>query len=160
MSHNYIVTSNFRSLRNPDAEDKVYEGFRMRRIEEYVDDMEDTINNDIDNQDPQDREGEDYDWRDEARQEVVNTEPTTEQDFMDYIGNHLTGVQYVRFIMEMEKAVKNYNEQNGFDYDLSLVGDIGKLYGMWVYVITDEVEFDIEYCGDDSDEGETDSEAD
>jgi hypothetical protein len=158
MSHNYIVSSNVRSLRNRNAEDEVYEGLRMRRLEEYVDDMEDTINNDLDNQDPQDREGEDYDWRDEARQEVVNTEPTTEQDFMDYIGDYLTGVQYVRFIMEMEKEVKNYYEQTGLEVDMSVVGDIGKLYGMWVYAITDEVEFQIEYTGDDSDEGETDNE--
>ena len=159
MSHNYHVYTTT-DVRNPDAEDEVYERLRLRRVQEYVDDMMDAINNDLDNEDPPEGMGEDYDWRDEARQEVVNTYPTTEQDFMDYIGNYLTGVQYVRFIMEMEKAVKNYNEENGFDYDTSVVGDIGKLYGMWVYVITDEVEFQIEYTGDDSDEGETDSEAD
>ena len=52
---------------------------------------------------------------------------------------------YILCAGEMINRPTEYNEQNGFDIDLSVFGDIGKLYSLWIYAITDEVDFEIDY---------------
>lgn len=135
----YTIHHNLAELR-PRPNSCPYETFRFRHQDAYCDDMDDAIDAGIN------WKGGDYsqDDIDEARQQLVNTE----QDFMKAVGRY-EGVELVRIIMKMEQEVKEYNEQNGFDPDLSVFGDIGKLYSMWIYAITDEVNFEIEYESDD-----------
>jgi len=125
--------------------DQFYNRLYRSTIEEYVVDMIGRIEIDIE-------EGGDYsdenpyDWLDYARESVVYTICSkTEYDFLTDIGEDSPAVRVVRIIMKMEEVVKEYHEQNGLDFDMSVVGDIGELYAMWIYVITDEVDFEIDY---------------
>ena len=138
-----IISTNEDRL-NYETGDQFYNNLYRSTIESYVVNMIGRIEIDIE-------EGGDYsdenpyDWRDYARQYEVNTIPKTEHDFLTAIGEDSPAIRAVRIIMKMEEVVKEYNEQNGFDFDMSVVGDMGKLYAMWIYVITDEVDFEIEY---------------
>ena len=86
-------------------------------------------------------DGDSCDLVEDARELSVNTSLKTERDFMKNIGDHLEGVNLVRFIMKMEKVIKEYDEQD--ELDVKVAGSISRLYSMWIYVITDEVSFEI-----------------
>ena len=132
--------------------DQFYKHLYRSTIEEYVINMRGRIENDIEEGDEYGDYSDEnpYEWRDYAREHEVNSISKTEYEFLSAIGEDAPAVRVCRIIMEMEKVVKDYNEQIGYEFDMSVVGDIGKLYTMWVYAITDEVDFEIEY--DDEDE--------
>ena len=138
-----LISTNEDSL-NYQTGDQFYNRLYRSTIDEYVVDMIGMIEIDID-------EGGDYsdenpyEWRDYARHQLVNTFFKTEYEFLSAIGEDAPAVRVCRIIMKMMEVVKDYNEQNGFDFDLSVFGDIGKLYSRWIYVITDEVDFEIDY---------------
>ena len=148
-----IISTNEDSL-NYQTGDQFYNRLYRSAIEEYVFDMIGLIEIDID-------EGGDYsdenpyEWREYARYQLVNTSLKTEHDFLRAIGEtNPPAVRVCRIIMKMEEVVKDYNEQNGFDIDLSVFGNIGKLYSMWIYAITDEVDFEIDYDEDGYESGD------
>jgi len=171
----YSLKSNKSELRSRPNTSR-YEMFRLSHQYDYCDDMDATISAGISSRYEMFRLSHQYDDCDEMdaiicagkkikdvynqddidenRQQLVNTIPKTEQDFMETFdrlkwneGFTCEGVELVRLIMEMEKEVKEYNEEHGFDFDTSVVGDIGKLYSMWIYAITDEVDFELEDDG-------------
>jgi hypothetical protein len=138
-----LISTNEDSL-NYQTGDRFYNNLYRSTIEDYVFDMRERI--EIDIQEGGDYSDENpYEWRDYARHQLVNTIPKTEHEFLSAIGEDAPAVRVCRIIMKMEEVVKEYYEQNGFDFDMSVVGDIGKLYSMWIYAITDEVDFDIDY---------------
>jgi len=113
-----------------------------RTIKQYVKDMSELIENEYEDLD--DEEKEDYDWRDTARETAVNTFTKSEENFMDTLDEEITAIETQRVIMKMMKIVMEFNE--GIDgTDISVYSDIGKLYGMWIYIVTDEVDFKIAY---------------
>ena len=124
--------------------DQFYKHLYRSTIENYVVNMLQWIEIDIEEGDDYSDENP-YEWRDYARQYEVNTISKTEHDFLSAVGEDAPAVRVCRIIMKMEEVVKNYNEEHGYDFDTSVVGDIGKLYSMWIYAITDEVDFEIEY---------------
>ena len=112
-----------------------YDLHRWRHICKYCHDMESIIEDKIE------EDGDSCDLVEDARELSVNTSLKTERDFMKNIGDHLEGVNLVRFIMKMEKVIKEYDEQD--ELDVKVAGSISRLYSMWIYVITDEVSFEI-----------------
>jgi len=120
-----------------------------RTIKQYVKEMTEMIENDY--EDLTDEEKEEYkqdggaekDWREISREIVVNTRHKTEENFMDTLDEEITAIGTQRVIMKMMKIVMEYSE--GFDgVDISVYSDIGKLYQMWIYIVTEDVEFKIE----------------
>jgi hypothetical protein len=144
----YTIHHNLAELR-PRPNSCPYETFRFHHLDDYCDDMDDAIYTGMK------LNGRDYsqDDIDEERQQLINAIPKTEQDFVGKMFFPDTPDEQLKIIriimMKMEQEVKDYYEQYGFDPDLSVFGDIGKLYSMWIYVITDEVNFEIEYESDD-----------
>ena len=129
-----IITEN-------ETNDDDYNLLYSRTIKQYVDDMTELIDNQYG--DLTDTEKEKYDWRDTAREIVVNSVEKTEEDFMDTIDEEITAIGMQRVIMKMMKIVMEYTEE--FDgLDISRYSDIGKLYQMWIYIVTEDVEFKIE----------------
>lgn len=126
-----IITEN-------ETNDDDYNLLYSRTIKQYVDDMTELIDNQYG--DLTDTEKEKYDWRDTAREIVVNSVEKAEEDFMDTIDEEITAIGMQRVIMKMMKIVMEYNEQ--FDTDISRYSDIGKLYAMWIYIVTQEVDFE------------------
>jgi hypothetical protein len=133
--------------------DQFYNRLYRSTIESYVVNMLELIQIDIE-EDGDYSDENPYDWRDYSRQYEVNNISKTEYDFLSAIGEDSPAIRAVRIIMKMEEVVKEHHEQNGFDFDMSLVGDIGKLYAMWIYVITDEVDFEIDYDEDGYESGD------
>ena len=84
------------------------------------------------------------DYIDECRYYEVNMLDNTEQEALEAIGTNCNALAVSRMIMGMNKAVIDYHEENGFDIDVSKLTEIGKLYTLWRYVITDAVEWEIE----------------
>ena len=131
---------------NYQSGDQFYNNMYRSAIEEYVFDMIGLIEIDIDEGGGDYSDENPYEWREYGREQLVNTTSKTEHEFLRAIGEtNPPTVRVCRIIMKMEEVVKEYNEQNGFDFDMSVVGDIGKLYARWIYVITDEVDFEIDY---------------
>jgi len=127
-----IITEN-------ETNDDDYNLLYSRTIKQYVDDMTELIDNQYG--DLTDTEKEKYDWRDTAREIVVNSVEKTEEDFMDTIDEEITAIGMQRVIMKMMKIVMEYTEE--FDgLDISRYSDIGKLYAMWIYIVTQEVDFE------------------
>ena len=127
-----IITEN-------ETNDDDYNLLYSRTIKQYVDDMTELIDNQYG--DLTDTEKEKYDWRDTAREIVVNSVEKTEEDFMDTLDEEITAIGMQRVIMMMMKIVMEYTEE--FDgLDISRYSDIGKLYAMWIYIVTQEVDFE------------------
>jgi hypothetical protein len=126
-----IITEN-------ETNDDDYNLLYSRTIKQYVKEMTEMIENEYG--DLTDTEKEKYDWRDTAREIVVNSVEKAEEDFMDTIDEEITAIGMQRVIMKMMKIVMEYNEQ--FDTDISRYSDIGKLYAMWIYIVTQEVDFE------------------
>lgn len=84
------------------------------------------------------------DYIDECRYYEVNMLDNTEYEALEAIGTNCNALAVSRMIMGMNKAVIDYHEENGFDIDVSKLTEIGKLYTLWRYVITDAVEWEIE----------------
>ena len=86
------------------------------------------------------------DYIEECRYYEVNMLDNTEDEALESIitkGN-LNARRTAKIIMKMTKTVIDYNEDNGYDLDVSKLTEIGKLYTLWRYVITDAVEWEIE----------------
>ena len=149
------ITSNFTELPcthgdTPTQVEIIYEKMYRGTINVYnlgmTEDIEEALKHGDYNKDNE------YDWRDNARQELVNTNPMREIDFvteLDYVmRNHkyhsclvVTGV-----ISKMTRVVVKYNQERfGEMVDPEIFGDMGKLYSMWIYAVTDEVQYEIEY---------------
>ena len=124
--------------------DQFYDRLYKSTIEEYVVNMRERIEIDIEEAGDYNDENP-YDWREDARQYEVNTVLKTECDFLTDIGEDSPAVRAVRIIMMMEEVVKEHYEQNRDEFDMTVVGDIGKLYSVWIYAITEEVDFEIDY---------------
>ena len=126
------------------SSDDDYNLLFSRTIKQYVKEMTEMINNEY--EDLTDEEKADYDmndWKDISREILVNTRHKTEENFMDTLDEEITAIGIQRVIMKMMKIVMEYNE--GFDgVDISVYSDIGKLYQMWIYIVTEDVEFKIE----------------
>ena len=93
-----------------------------------------------------------YDWRDSARHELVNSNPMREVDFVTELDHEMRNHKYhsclvvTGVIMKMTRVVVEYNQEHfGEMVDPEIFGDMGKLYSMWIYAVTDEVQFDIDY---------------
>ncbi len=127
-----------------DMTDDDYNLLFSRTIKQYVKEMTEMIENEF--EDLTDEEKADYDmndWKDISREIVVNTRHKTEENFMDTLDEEITAIGTQRVIMKMMKIVMEYSE--GFDgVDISVYSDIGKLYQMWIYIVTEEVDFEIE----------------
>jgi len=127
-----------------DMTDDDYNLLFSRTIKQYVKEMTEMIENEF--EDLTDEEKADYDmndWKDISREIVVNTRHKTEENFMDTLDEEITAIGTQRVIMKMMKIVMEYSE--GFDgIDISVYSDIGKLYQMWIYIVTEEVDFEIE----------------
>lgn len=137
-----IITEN-------ETNDDDYNLLFSKTIKQYVKEMTEMIENDY--EDLTDEEKEEYkqdggaekDWREISREIVVNTRHKTEENFMDTLDEEITAIGTQRVIMKMMKIVMEYSE--GFDgVDISVYSDIGKLYQMWIYIVTEDVEFKIE----------------
>ena len=86
------------------------------------------------------------DYIEECRYYEVNMLHNTEDEALESIiekGN-LNARRTAKIIMKMTKTVIDYHEENGLDLDVSKLTEIGKLYTLWRYVITDAVEWEIE----------------
>jgi len=86
------------------------------------------------------------DYIEECRYYEVNMLDNTEDEALESIiekGN-LNARRTAKIIMKMTKTVIDYHEENGYDLDVSKLTEIGKLYSLWRYVITDAVEWEIE----------------
>ena len=86
------------------------------------------------------------DYIEECRYYEVTMLDNTEDEALESIitkGN-LNARRTAKIIMKMTKTVIDYHEDNGDDLDVSKLCDIGKLYSLWRYVITDAVEWEIE----------------
>jgi hypothetical protein len=84
------------------------------------------------------------DYIDECRYYEVNMLDNTEYEALEAIGKERNALEVSRVIMGMNKAVIDYHEENGLDIDVSKLTEIGKLYTMWRYVVTNAVEWEIE----------------
>mgnify|MGYP005997232769 CR=1 FL=1 len=84
------------------------------------------------------------DYIDECRYYEVNMLDNTEYEALEAIGRERNALAVSRMIMKMTKTVIDYHEENGLDLDVSKLTEIGKLYTLWRYVITDAVEWEIE----------------
>ena len=131
----YLISNDSHSIRQSMDQHDAYDLHRWRHICKYCHDMESIIEDKIE------EDGDSCDLVEDARELSVNTSLKTERDFMKNIGDHLEGVNLVRFIMKMEKVIKEYDEQD--ELDVKVAGSISRLYSMWIYVITDEVSFEI-----------------
>ena len=114
-----------------------YDLHRWRHICKYCHDMEIAINESIEFDDSGDRC---YLVRD-ARHTSIIRSYKTEQVFMKNIGDHLEGVKLLRFIMKMEEVVKEYDER--FKLNVNVAGNIARLYRLWIYAITEDINFEI-----------------
>lgn len=86
------------------------------------------------------------DYIEECRYYEVNMLDNTEDEALESIidkGN-LNARRTAKIIMKMTKTVIDFHEENGYDLDVSKLTEIGKLYTLWRYVITDAVEWEIE----------------
>jgi maleate cis-trans isomerase len=72
----------------------------------------------------------------------VNTIEKTEYEALEAIGTNCNALAVSRMIMGMNKAVIDFYEENGYDIDVSKLTEIGKLYTMWRYVVTNAVEWE------------------
>ena len=150
------ITNNAQTIiaesEHEDMTDDDYNLLFSRTIKQYVKEMTEIINNEYEdlteedkaNYDTENTSGNPFDdWKDISREIVVNTRHKTEENFMDTLDEEITAIGIQRVIMKMMKIVMEYNE--GFDgVDISVYSDIGKLYQMWIYIVTEDVEFKIE----------------
>ena len=86
------------------------------------------------------------DYIEECRYYEVNMLDNTDHEALESIiekGN-LNPLRTAKIIMKMTKTVIDYHEENGFELDVSKLTEIGKLYTLWRYAITDAVEWEIE----------------
>ena len=84
------------------------------------------------------------DYIEECRYYEVNMLDNTEHEALEAIGTNCNALAVSRMIIGMNKAVIDYHEENGYDLDVSKLTEIGKLYTLWRYVITSDVEWEIE----------------
>ena len=139
----YIINDNKNEvLRNNATTDVDYNRLMENTLTNYVNAIKERMPLDLRDASNDD----DFDWRDVTRQAVVNTTVKTEEDFMDALEDiwRLSPIKTQRIIMAMTKCVIDYTVSNyGSDaIDSSVFSDIGKLYGLWIYHVTEEVEFE------------------
>lgn len=86
------------------------------------------------------------DYIEECRYYEVNMLDNTEDEALESIIDKgiLNARRTAKIIMKMTKTVIDYHEENGSELDVSKLTEIGKLYTLWRYVITDAVEWEIE----------------
>ena len=111
-----------------------YSSMLNATLEEYEENMRERFDYDDVNED----------YIDECRYYEVNMLDNTEYEALEAIGTERNALAVSRIIMKMTKTVIDYNEENGFDIDVSKLTEIGKLYTAWRYVITSDVEWEIE----------------
>jgi hypothetical protein len=138
----YIINDNKHEiLRNNATTDVDYNRLMENTLINYVDAIKERMPVDLSEYD-----GDDFDWRDVTREAVVNTTVKTEDDFMDALEDiwRLSPIKTQRIIMAMTKCVIDYTVSNyGSDaIDSSVFSDIGKLYALWIYHVTSEVDFE------------------
>ena len=81
------------------------------------------------------------DYIEECRYYEVNMLDNTEYEALEAIGTERNALAVSRIIMKMIEVVYEcYEEFDGFKPDV----DIGKLYTKWRYVVTNDVEWEIE----------------
>jgi hypothetical protein len=85
-----------------------------------------------------DEVSEDYIY--ECREFEVNMLDNTEQEALEAIGKERNALAVSRIIMEMVKAVLDFNPE----IDEENITELGKLYTTWRYAVTDAVEWEIE----------------
>lgn len=142
-------------LNRENGNNRVYKNLYRYAIKEYISNMTMQMESDINLGEFSEENPYDYDV---AREEEVNSIVRTEDEFITAIGEDTAAVYVCRTIMKMEQVVKDFNGAELFDVDdsinldKSVMGDIGQLYSTWIYAITKDVEFDIEYEDDEDDE--------
>jgi hypothetical protein len=80
------------------------------------------------------------DYIEECRYYEVNFNENTEDDALEAIGKKCNALAVSRMIMGMTKAVLDFD----VDIDKEKLTELGKLYTLWRYVVTDGVEWEIE----------------
>ena len=111
-----------------------YSSMLNATLEEYEENMRERFDYDDVNED----------YIDECRYYEVNMLDNTEHEALEAIGTNCNALAVSRMIIGMNKAVIDYHEENGYDLDVSKLTEIGKLYTLWRYVITSDVEWEIE----------------
>jgi len=80
------------------------------------------------------------DYIEECRYYEVNMLDNTEYEALEAIGTERNALAVSRIIMEMVKAVLDFNPE----IDEENITELGKLYTTWRYAVTDDVEWEIE----------------
>ena len=80
------------------------------------------------------------DYIEECRKFEVNFNENTEDDALEAIGKKCNALAVSRMIMGMTKAVLDFD----VDIDMTALTELGKLYTLWRYVVTNDVEWEIE----------------
>jgi hypothetical protein len=76
----------------------------------------------------------------ECREFEVNCIEKTEYEALEAIGEKCNALAVSRMIMGMTKAVVDFDN----DIDPEKLTELGKLYTLWRYVVTNDVEWEIE----------------
>ena len=84
------------------------------------------------------------DYIDECRYYEVDMLDNTEYEALEAITEDRTAIQVARIMTSMMKAVMEFHEREELEIDSSKLENIGKLYTLWRYVVTNDVQYEIE----------------
>ena len=79
-----------------------------------------------------------------CREYEANTFEKTEYEALEAIGENCNALAVSRMIMGMTKAIVEFHNENGYDIDPEKLTELGSLYTLWRYVVTNDVEWEIE----------------
>ena len=133
----YKIISNIEDLRQTTGRD-VYSKLVDKTREEYEDKILERMSDDTKTKD------EIEDDIEECRYCEVNMLDNTEYEAMKAIAEDRSPIWVAKIIMKMTKVVIEYYDEQGYDIKVKYLSDIGKLYSLWRYVVTSDVEWTIE----------------
>ena len=134
---NYNIISNMEDLRQTTGRDE-YSKLVDETREKYEENMLERMSDDTKTKD------EIEDDIAECRNCEVNMLDNTEYEAMKAIAEDRSPIWVAKIIMKMTKVVIEYYDEQGYDIKVKYLSDIGKLYSLWRYVITYDVEWTIE----------------
>lgn len=80
----------------------------------------------------------------ECRNCEVNMLDNTEYEALKAVAEGRSPIEAAKLVMKMTKVVIEHYDEQGCDIKVKYLADIGKLYSVWRYVVTSDVEWTIE----------------
>jgi hypothetical protein len=133
----YKIISNMEDLRQTTGRD-AYSKLVDETREEYEDNMLERMSDNTASKDEIEDEIE------ECRYCEVNMLDNTEYEALKAVAEDRSPIEAAKLVVKMTKAVIEYYDEHDFDIKVKDLADIGKLYSVWRYVVTSDVEWTIE----------------